>query len=230
MLTAQAAVNAGRLQEAIPIYRQDLAHVTRNSFTLRAGLMSVYIRLNRWDDLETERLAARKASLAGDPTLSIKDGYVIDTLHTPAGDATVTEYSLLKAPFNTRDHFLLVDRKDPCTGFTPYIDLESDDANQPALDASHPDRKATGDRAYSLVAYTAPGSQWYVSSAPHGSEEYPSQATYSGPPQAWIVHSYPDAEPTYQTLRSDVLSILAKPLLPNPASCPKPNPETDDLP
>jgi tetratricopeptide (TPR) repeat protein len=210
MIAAQAAARAGRLEDAIALYQRDLAQVTRNSRVLHTGLMGVYITLGRWQELETERIATRKASLAGDKSLS-PDGYTIETLFTGKEYISVIEYPDLHGEYHTRDRFQLYEEKDPCSGFTPYIDLESDDADQAAFAKLHPDKAAGGDAAaFSLIAYTSPSSQWYLAVPVSDYASYPQ--AFASAPDRWLLKSYPDGEPTYQTVRADILSLTEKPL------------------
>ncbi len=197
LLAAQAAVRADHLEEAIALYQRDLAQVTRNSWSIRSGLMEIYIKLNRWQDFEALRLDTRKASLAGDKTLLPEDGYHIETLYTGREFISVLEFPTLHGDNHTRDRFQLYEERDPCTGFTPYIDLESDQGK----DGSH---------GFSLVASTSPTSQWSVATQP----AYPlsPDRAYSSAPVRWLLKSYPDGEPSYQQVRADILTLIAQPL------------------
>ena len=193
-IAGRSAVRAGHLEESIPLFHRVLAQdqmvgVHHNSYSLgtRSSLMQVFIQLNRWQDFEAERLDARKASLAGDRTLSPENGYPIDTLGTGNEFIRVIEFPTLHGQHNTRDRFLLYEEKNPCTGFTPYIDLEADDIDQVDFAKRHPDKAAAGDRSFSLESYSTPSSQG-------------------------LIKSYPNGEPSYQTVRADVLSVMTKPL------------------
>jgi hypothetical protein len=185
MFTAEAAVHADQLEESIPLYQRALAQGGNYSLGLRAGLMQVFIKLNRWRDVEVLRLDTRRASLAGDKTLPPENGYPIDVLNTGKEFIRVIEYPTLSGRYHTRDRFLFYEEKDPCTGFTPYIDLESDAIDQIQFAKQHPDKAAAGDRSFSLDIYPSPGSQG-------------------------LIKFYSDGEPTYQTLRSDVLAAVAQ--------------------
>jgi tetratricopeptide (TPR) repeat protein len=185
MMAARAALRAGRLEESIPLFKQSLAQGGRYSYSERFYLMSVYIKLNRWDDFEGERLDARKASLAGDKTLSAEKGYLIDTIQSKEESINVTEFPTLHAPYRIRDRFLLYEEKDPCSGYTPYVDLESDDADQADFVKRHPSQAAAGDRSFSLVAYLTPDSPV-------------------------LLKSYRDGEPSYHTDRADFLALIDK--------------------
>jgi tetratricopeptide (TPR) repeat protein len=194
----QAAVRAGHLDESIPLFRRALANSSRVTWSLHISLMQDFIQLGRWQDFETERLTTRKASLAGDSSLPPENGYTIDTLGTGNEFIRVIEFPTLHGKYRTRDRFLLYEEKDPCTGFTPYIDLESDDVDQVEFAKQHPDRAAAGDRSFSLDAYPTANSQG-------------------------LLKFYPDGEPTYQTVRADVLARMKRPLTVhyNPgATCP----------
>lgn len=185
MIAAQAAVRAGHLEESIPLFKQARVQAGHYSWSDRAGLMAVYIKLNRWDDFEAERLDARKASLAGDKTLSAENGYLIDSIQSKEETVNVTEFPTLHGQYHARDRFLLYEEKDPCSGFTPYVDLESDDSDQAIFAKRQPRKAAAGDRSFSLVAYLAPDSPL-------------------------LLKSYRAGEPSYRTARAYMLSHIDK--------------------
>jgi len=183
-VVGQAAEKAGHMEESISLFRRSLlAGPSRYSLGVRSHLMQDFIQLGRWEDFERERIDARKASLAGDRTLSPEKGYPIDTLSTGKEFIRVIEFPILHGRYHTRDRFLLDDEKDPCTGFVPYIDLESDDMDQVEFKRYDPDGAARGDRSFSLDAYPSPDSQG-------------------------LLKFYPDGEPTYQTVRTDILAHM----------------------
>jgi hypothetical protein len=148
-----------------------------------------FIQLGRWQDFEAERIDTRKAALVGDRTLSTENGYPIEVFRAGNEFIRVIEFPTLHGKFHTRDRFLLYEEKDTCTGFIPYIDLESDDIDQVNFSKQHPDRAAVGDRSFSLDAYPTANSQGFIK-------------------------FYPDGEPTYQTVRADVLDQMKQWLTP----------------
>ncbi len=85
--------------------------------------MKVYLTLGRWPEFEDLRIDTRKASLAGDQCLPVKDGYLIDTLDLTDEYVRVMEFPVLSEKNFTREHFLFYEEKDRCTGFTPYVEL-----------------------------------------------------------------------------------------------------------
>ncbi len=186
-IAGMAAVRAGHIEESIPLFQRALAQAPNYSWSVRASLMHDFIALNRWQDFEAERLDTRKASLAGDKTLPPEDGYQIDTLKTGNEFIRVIEFPALHGQHHTRDRFQLYEEKDPCTGFTPYIDLESDDVDQADFDKRHPDKATAGDRSFSLDSYPTPNSQA-------------------------LIKFYADGEPAYETVRADILAALKQPL------------------
>jgi tetratricopeptide (TPR) repeat protein len=211
--TARAAIEADKLEEAVPLLQQVIIsaltpppppthpgeprRVARIPCTggERATLMDIFIKLKRWQDFEAARLDTRKAALAGDACLSITDGFLIEpSLDTGHEFVKVIEFPAPHGEYHTRDRILLYQRKDSCSGFTPYIDLESDDADQAAFVAAHPDKAAGGDRSYSLDYYPAPDSQA-------------------------LLKFYKDGEPSYETLRADIMRIVAKLPSPSPTPC-----------
>ena len=182
-ISARAAILAGHDDAAIALYKRSIQPGDRYSLGTRSALMAIYIRLGRWDDLEAERLETRKVSLAGhDRTLSADKGYPIDSPKVGIEYAQVLEFPTLHGEDNTRNEFLLYNEKDPCTGFTAHIDLES-----PGAGEIPPDGSPAATRTFSLIAFPTPGTEW-------------------------LLKTYPAGEPAYQTVRSDVQSALSKPL------------------
>ncbi len=186
-MVGMAAVRAGHVEESIPLFQRALANSRNYTWSVRYSLLQDFIKLNRWQDFEAARLDMRKASLAGDRTLPADNGYPIDSFGTGNEFLRVIEYPTLHGQHNTRDSFLLYEERDPCTGFTPHIDLESKDADQTDFSQRHPNEAAAGDRSYSLEAYPSASSET-------------------------LIKLYPDSEPTYQTVRADILVQLKQPL------------------
>ncbi|WP_263355865.1 tetratricopeptide repeat protein [Acidicapsa ligni] len=184
ILTAEAAAKANQTEEAITLFQRALARESNFTWSTRIALMRAYMSLNRWEDFESERADTRRAALNGDRTLSQKDGYPIDTLRTDTTFVRVIEFAKLHGVSHTRDRFLLYGEKDACTGYIPYIDLESNDIDQESFAKRYPDKAAAGMQSYSLESYLTPNA--------HGT-----------------LKIYPDGEPDYQVLRADVLDALA---------------------
>ncbi|HWG17399.1 MAG TPA: tetratricopeptide repeat protein [Acidobacteriaceae bacterium] len=182
-MAGETADRTGRPEEAVLLYERAFSENNRYSWNLRVRLMQDFIRLGRWQDFEAERLDTRKASLSGrDSTLPADKGYIIENPGTGHEFFNVMEFPSLHGDDHTRERYVLYEEKDPCTGFTPYIDLESPGAGSVPTDGS----PAT-DRTFSLVAF-------------------PSLNT------RWLLKTYPKGEPDYKTVRADVLSVLVKPL------------------
>jgi hypothetical protein len=158
MLAGEDAINAGLTEEAIPLLERSLAHSPpKYTGSTRTLLMRAYIKLNRWQDLEAERLDAWNASLAGDTSLPPDKGYAIEEFKAPSGEfVNSIEFPMLHGPNRTREQFTLIGEKDHCTGFTPHIDLES----------SGPDH------IFSLYAYPAADSRSLLDSYPTGEPSY----------------------------------------------------------
>lgn len=157
LIVAGAAVLAGHDDAAVPLYQKSIQPGAGYTAGARMALMQIYIRQGRWDDFQSERLAARAASLDGKLTMSRDQPFPIEELHAPQDHVDVYEFPTLGEPNHTRDRFDLRDEKDICTNFTPYIDLASSDP-------------ASG--AYSLLAFPAPDTKWVIKTYKGGEPPY----------------------------------------------------------
>jgi hypothetical protein len=178
MMAGEDAIRAGRLEDSVPLLEGSLTHsanprthlADRYTYTVRDLLMRLYIRLGRWQDLEAQRLEARKASLAGDTSLPADKGYAIEQFNSGAAGAVDTiEFPAMHGENQTREQFIFIEDMDHCTGFTPHIDLDS----------------PGGGHVFSLDAYSSADARTRL-------------------------NSYPDGEPSYQTIRKDVLAALSQ--------------------
>lgn len=142
--------------------------------------------MGHWDDFEIQRLDMRKASLAGDKTLPSFIGYQIDSFRVGDEPVTVTEFPFIYGGHLALDSFLLRGEKVSCTGFFAHIDLESN-SPQPSDNSSGQPRQLAGtEKGFSLVIYSTAVSRY-------------------------LIKTYPEGEPGYQTVRSDVQNLLTQP-------------------
>ncbi len=152
-------------------------------------LSEVYSAEGKWtefDAVRTQLHDAKEKNEAG--TYSIGND-VIDLLYVGDERYIVREFYPLSGRSQMRYLFLHVDKQ----GKADYwITCSSIDPDQIAFAKMHPDLAAQGKRSFSLDYYTAPVTQ------PNG------QRTQS---QA-LIKFYWDGEPTYETVRADVLASL----------------------
>ena len=204
--TAQAAELTARDAEAIDLFTRALAEHPAQPWPLRLGRMQEEAKLARWPAFDADLLALREAKKSDDPALAKSNGFVIDEFQAGATTVQAVIFPTLAGRFHTLYRFLLpagapartsvqasanspggaADGKpDPCKNpaFRPYLDVESDDVDQAAFTKAHADKAAKGERSYSLDTYGAPCSQG-------------------------LVKFYNDGEPTYETVRADIVKSV----------------------
>lgn len=201
-LAASAALGAKKNEDALALFQRSAAANTGNPWPARTGVMQALARLNRWGDFDKALAELRAAKKAGtDHSLDASNGFVIDEFETGRGTVDAVVFPLLAGRYHTLYRFLLpkesnlsaqaqastTNNQSPqCQNpnFRPYIDIESDDVDQFEFKKSHPEKAAKGERSYSMDSYPSPCSQ--------------------------ALHKfYPEGEPTYETVRADVIGTLS---------------------
>lgn len=169
-------------------YQQGIA-VKPTLWAAHENMLIVYAALGDWKAFDTERAAIATARAAHAPGLPPEMGFTIDLLEVNGKRFIVREFDPPLGTFHVRYSFVHFgpDHK-PQT----WLSCESDDADQAAFAKAHPKEAAEGKRSYSLDGYSA------VTTTADGKREQ-TRAT---------LKLYPDAEPRYETVREDVLSIL----------------------
>jgi len=169
-------------------------------------LVVAYAAEGKWSEFDQERALLRDARAKGEPGLSPKDVDVIEVLSLGSERYVVRSYAELNGRYKTRYNF---------THFGPdgkvdsWIGCASDEVDQVFFAEKHPKEAAAGQRSFSLDFYiaakpTADGKGYTLT---HGTIKF-----------------YPDGEPTYETVRSDVLKVLQHQLTPmSTTSATKPN-------
>ncbi|HZS53695.1 MAG TPA: tetratricopeptide repeat protein [Bryobacteraceae bacterium] len=191
LLAANAARLSKHYDEALLDYQKANSQPHTN-WTAEFGLIETYAALGRWDDFDVERQKVRAAKQANDPTLAKVGGYLIDTFSISDKQVSVMEFPALAGRFHTRYRFFIAgpqpaDQKNG--GWTPFVDLESDDIDQVEFAKKHPEDAAAGKRSFSLDGYSRPNT--------HATLKF-----------------YPDSEPTYREVRADVIANLSGTLKP----------------
>jgi tetratricopeptide (TPR) repeat protein len=154
------------------------------------NLVIAYAAQNKWPEFEQERKLLQAARDRGTPGLSSKDVDVIEVLYAGSERYMVRAYSELTGRFKPRYNFTHFG-KDGKLDF--WISCESDDIDQVSFAQKHPKEAAAGQRSFSLDSYTpaAPNSNGQGFTQTHGTLKF-----------------YPDGEPSYETVRADVIKVL----------------------
>ena len=194
--SGQAAVLAKQYTEALELDTRALAQHPNQPWPIRLGRMQAEAELGRWSEFDADLLALRTAKKAGtDHALDGSSGFIIDEFELNGSPVQAVVYPLLAGRFHTLYRFLLAKPAEappqatatanpagPCANpnFRPYIDVESDDIDQVHFAKDHPDLAAKGERSYSLDTYPKPCTQG-------------------------LIRFYNDGEPSYETVRADVM-------------------------
>ncbi len=195
-LCAQVAVQAHQDAAALDLFSRALKQDPPEPWHIRVAILPLEAHLGRWPDFYRDQAALRKAQQDGEKELSATTGYLVDDFSLGGRAVQVAYFPTLAGRYKTLYRFILpgppAASASPASGdedrcrnpnFHPYIEVESDDVDQSSFQAKHPDLAAKGGRSYSLDSYPAACSQA-------------------------LIKFYPDGEPTYQTVRADVLKFL----------------------
>jgi tetratricopeptide (TPR) repeat protein len=211
--TASAAMGANQNEKALDLFNRALAKHPNQPWPLRLAVLQLEARLGKWSDFDRDLAALRAAKKSGDDhQLDSSNGFLIDGFEAGGKQVQVVLFPLLAGRFHTLYRFMLPKLATPAPpvqastqspqssrcdnpDFRPYVDVESDDADQESFKKKHPDLAAKGERSYSLDTYGAPCSQG-------------------------LIRFYSDGEPTYEAIRGDVIKALN--YVPKPAAA-KPN-------
>jgi hypothetical protein len=208
MLAARAALASSKPLIAFELYNRALATQPPQPWTYKVGRMKAEAALGKWADFardQADLLAAKKASVTPGkvsvtPDLSL-DGFEIEQFTVNGVPISTVYFPLMAGKYNTLYRFVLpriapapqtrissttTTTPDRCSdpNFQPYIDLESDTADQVRFKQQHPDLAAKGIREYSLDSYTTPCSQG-------------------------LIRFYTDGAPNYADLRSTIIQALS---------------------
>jgi tetratricopeptide (TPR) repeat protein len=154
------------------------------------NLVIVYAALSKWAEFDKERALLQDARAKRTTGLSPQDSDVIDVLYVGTERYIVRGNAELEGKFKIRYRFMHFGA-DGKLDF--WIACESDDVDQATFAKAHPTEAAAGLRSFSLDSYTAvaPNADGKGYSQTHGTIKF-----------------YPDGEPTYETVRTDVLKVL----------------------
>lgn len=181
------------------IYSKMIA-VNPKMWGAHSGLAEVYSAEERWPEFDRERKLLREARDRGEPGTNKTGSDVIDVLYVGSERYIVREFHLLDGRVRTRYRFMHFDGQGKMDS---WFACESDDIDQVGFAKQHPDLAAQGKRSFSLDSNNAP------TTLPDGK-----QTRTEG-----LIKFYWDGEPTYETVRADVLKSLSyKSTVPAPSA------------
>lgn len=154
-----------------------------DAWTAHQNLALAYAEQQDWPAFDKERQFIKAARAEKKLGLSMEGHDLIDVLHVGDKRFDVWYFPKLYGHFNARYVFLHWDAKGNAD---EWVQCESDDVDQGFFAQRHPKEAAAGDRSFSLDSYSK-------------SEKGMSQALHK---------FYQDGEPTYETVRADVLNVL----------------------
>jgi len=205
--SAAAAMAAGQNEQALGLFHRALDQIPQQPWPLRIAIIVLEARTNRWEDFDRDVKVLRQAKKSHmDHGLDGNEGFIIDEFDTGRGRIQAVIYPTQSSRYHALYRFLLpvwleinskaqaeAARKEPsrCVNpdYQPHFDAESDDVDQEAFAKANPEKAAKGERSYTLDSYGSPCTQA-------------------------LVKFYPDGEPTYETVRADVIKALASPAKP----------------
>jgi hypothetical protein len=153
-----------------------------NQWSAHSNLALAYAQSGDWAAFDKERAVIKAARDANSPGVD-KDGFdLIDIVTFGDKMYQVRYFYKLHGQYNTRYVFLHFGADGRADN---YFQCESDDADQGMFAAEHKEQAKAGERRFSLDTYTA---------GPNGMSQ-------------GLIKFY-DGEPTYETVRTDVLKSL----------------------
>lgn len=188
-LAGNSALGLKQYDDAASYYQKLIAKQP-TMWPAHKNLVIVYAAQNKWTDFDRERKLMQDARAQGSPELSAKDADVIDILYVGDERYIVRAYSELVGHFHVRYNFTHFS-EDGKPDF--WISCESDDIDQISFAKAHPKGAAAGQRSFSLDSYTpmVPNPNGQGMTQTHGTIKF-----------------YPDGEPTYESVRADVIKVL----------------------
>jgi hypothetical protein len=160
-----------------------------DAWAAHQGLVFAYAQVGDWEAFDKERALIKAAQDKSDPGLPQDRPTSIDSI--TVGDQTYRVFAFYKLDghFHTRYYFIHFE-PDGTRGRT--FACESDDVDQTFFAKLHPKEAAAGGRSFSLDSYSA------IKKQPDGKMTQ----THG------TMKFYPDGEPTYETVRADVIAVL----------------------
>jgi hypothetical protein len=181
-LAGNVARISGDFPDALTFYQQSIDNNPTHAGALHLGLVQTYADMGRWEDFNRERAVVRELSLNGDRSLPIERGYTIEDHHAGGLHIEVIEFPAFDSL--TRYRFLFPSNYQKATRFTPSVDVETNPADKASFTKEYP-KKPADTRIFSLV-------------------NYPDNHTRR------FLKFYPDGEPPYEDIHTDVMALALK--------------------
>lgn len=205
-LAASAAMDARLDEQALELFRRALAEHPAEPWPIRLSLLNLEARMGRWSDFDAGLAELKEAKLHGaDAQLAASSGFIVDQFDVAGKPVRAVYFPGMAGPFHTLYRFILAEpprvvteaatqsggtaQCEPDPHFQPYIDVESDDADQESWRKLHPVLAAKGERRYSLDTYPAACSEG-------------------------LIKFYSEGEPRFEMIRADVVKALEGPKKP----------------
>ncbi|WP_158822378.1 lipopolysaccharide assembly protein LapB [Granulicella sp. S156] len=188
-LEGNAELGLKHYAEAEKMYRSVLA-LDPGTWSAHVNLVLLYAEQERWKDFEVERALIAEARAEHKPGLAAQGTDAIDTFYVNGQRYVVHEYDPLLGKFHTKYNFAHVDSERKADS---WIACESDDVDQTSFAKAHPKEAAEGKRSFSLDSYSA------IKTLPNGNLTQ----THG------TIKFYSDGEPSYETVRTDVIQTLS---------------------
>jgi tetratricopeptide (TPR) repeat protein len=188
LLAGNAAMGLNQHDEAARDYQNAIAKQP-TLWPAHKNLVIIYAISGRWPEFDQQRKLIQDARTKGASGLSPQDSDVIDILDIGSERYITHANATLTGRYKTRYFFTHFNKDDK---LDLWITCESDDTDQVLFATDHPKEAAAGLRSFSLDSYTA------AVAASNGT----ATQTHS------TLKFYPDGEPTYETVRNDVLAFL----------------------
>jgi tetratricopeptide (TPR) repeat protein len=183
-----AAFGLKQYDESEKVFKTIIANNPK-AWVAHSNLSEVYAAQEKWTEFDAERKLLHKAKDTKEAGTDRIGNDVIDVLYVDGERYIVREFYPLEGRSHTRYRFMHFDKQAKVDHWTA---CESDDVDQISFANMHPDLAAQGKRSFSLDSYSAPVKQ------PNG------QITQS----QGLIKFYWEGEPTYETVRADVLGSL----------------------
>lgn len=141
--------------------------------------------LGNWQEFDSERKLLEDARASDSPGLDKTNGDVVEVIYLGTERYVVRAFPVLTSRFKSRYNFAHYDKNEKLES---WISCESPDEDQAAFAQKHPQEAASGQRSFSLVGYAIG----------------PKETTRA------TIKNYPDGEPGYETVRTDVIAFLTQ--------------------
>lgn len=168
-----------------------------DAWSAHTNLVLAYAEMQDWPAFDKERALIKAARDENKPGIALDGHDVIDVLNVNGQKYQVWYFYKPYGHFHARYVFL---HRGQDGHADHWFQCESDDADQSLFQQKHPKEAKAGERSYSLDSYTVEKLGQNPSQALHG--------------------FYWDGEPTYETVRADVLKALAGETKPAATSTP----------